>query len=261
MTITVPNMRLSDLEKLEGYTQEQTRSPYELKRLRNEDHLLILYSTGKLVVQGKNNPFENKENQSKQNSLQTKSLKESIGSDETIKGDTFGGLIVCGAYFKQDEIFVTDSKKYTDKQIIILAQELLEKFSERFIVKELIPEKYNSFYAELGSQTTILNILHKEVGLELKKKFIASHVVDQYPGCNVGDVQEPKAESKYTSVAAASIIARYRGLLQFEIMSKNAGFILPKGSTHVSEAVKEIRRRNLPIDKFCKMHFSTISKK
>ena len=92
MTEVVKNISLADLNKLDGfenYIEEKIKSPYEVKRLRNKDHLLILYTTGKLVVQGSNNPFTTQSTQ--ENQVNEETLNEYNGSDETLKGDTFGG--------------------------------------------------------------------------------------------------------------------------------------------------------------------------
>lgn len=260
MADVVSNIGLEDLDTLKGYIEEKTKSPYELKRLRNNEHLLILYTTGKLVVQGKNSPFPVDKKTSKRTDEQVPEILSSIGSDETLKGDTFGGIVIVGAYFSEDEIRVRDSKLYTDKQIIVLAEELLEKYPKRFVIKNLSPEKYNAMYAELGSQTAILNQLHAEVGNELKDVYSALHVVDQYPGCLCGDFSVTKAESHYGSVAAASVIARYYGIKQFEELSKKAGFRIPKGSTHVREVLEKMKANTMALDTFAKMHFSTVMK-
>lgn len=260
MTHVVSNITLADLEKLKGYVEEKTKSPYEVKRVRNKDHLLILYTTGKLVVQGENSPYPYDIPKQKKSiaSHEPIALEKSIGSDETLKGDTFGGLIVVGSFFAQDEVIVSDSKSYSEKAIRQLASELLDKYPKRFVIKELTPQEYNQVYAQLGSQTSILNMYHKEIGSALQEEFVATHVVDKYPGCNVGDIALTKAESHYTSVAAASIVARYKALQQFDELSKQAGFTLPKGSTHVKDALKELRERKLKVDEFCKIHFSTV---
>lgn len=260
MADVVSNITLADLEKLKGYVEEKTKSPYEIKRLRNKDHLLILYTTGKLVVQGENSPFPvDQQKNISSPSQDIPELAESIGSDETLKGDTFGGIVVCAAYFKQHEIDVKDSKSYTDAQIEDIATALLQKYPDRFCVKALTPEQYNQLYAELGSQTAMLNLLHHEVAKELQEQHPSIHVVDQYPGCQVGDVAVTQAESHYTSVAAASIIARYEAIKQFKQLSKEAGFTLPKGSTHVKDALYAIKEKKLKIDLFCKIHFSTVA--
>jgi len=104
----------------------------------------------------------------------------------------------------------------------------------------------------------------------LKKKFGDSvlsttgkpllHLVDEYPGCSVGDVRLVKAESKSLSVAAASIVARKIALEQLDSLSGEAGFKIPKGSTHVKEAVQLIIHKELPLDKFVKLHFKNVQK-
>ena len=83
-------------------------------------------------------------------------------------------------------------------------------------------------------------------------------VVDKYPGCNVGDVQEEKAESKYVEVAAASILAREAALKQLNYLSVQAGFRTPKGSTHVRLALDELKERKLNLKKFVKIGFSNV---
>ena len=75
MTDVVENITVADIEQLEGYILEPTKGPYELIRKRNSDHLLILYSSGKLVVQGENNPFASRSKSSSKNSSGKKSQK------------------------------------------------------------------------------------------------------------------------------------------------------------------------------------------
>jgi ribonuclease HIII len=80
-------------------------------------------------------------------------------------------------------------------------------------------------------------------------------VVDKFPGCQVGEVQEEKAESKYLEVAAASILARDAALRQLNALSAQAGFHLPKGSTHVQLALVELKHRKLNFTQFVKINF------
>ena len=83
-------------------------------------------------------------------------------------------------------------------------------------------------------------------------------MVDKYPGCAVGDVAEEKAESKYVEVAAASVLARAAALKQLDYLSLQAGFTLPKGSTHVKLALHELQERKLEFRKFVKVHFANV---
>ena len=191
----------------------------------------------------------------------TKSLskKESvaiIGSDECLKGDTFGGIIVAAlkASPKERELLlslgVKDSKALTDTQILHLAPQLKEHFEHSII--SLLPIEYNQ---KEGNVTMLLNKLHTAAAAKLKP---GHHIVDEYPGCTVGDHHEQKAESKYPEVAAASILARAAALEQIDYLSILAGFTVPKGSTHVSEALKQLKIKRLPIPQFVKVDFKNV---
>jgi len=178
-----------------------------------------------------------------------------IGSDEVLKGDTFGGLVVAAVKADNEirkkliELGVADSKTLSDKEIIPLARKI--KIIAPCEVRSLFPEEYNHYQ----SITYLLNKLHQECATYLAP---GKHIVDKYPGCAIGDIQEEKAESKYVEVAAASILAREAALEQFNALSKLAGFTLPKGSTHVKEALQQIKNHNLEPKKFVKTNFKNV---
>ena len=256
-------VKAANLDVLVGYTEVPTTSPYEVVRLKKGNMLLILYTSGKLVVHGDESlPFVSHVGKmsvsDKGNDASDRTNGVFIGSDETLKGDTFGGLIVCAAYFEQEEVDVDDSKSMSDEQIKDKAKFLLQDYSERFSLQALLPAEYNRAITEYGTVTRLLDVLHVKVAEQLKLTYDAQHVVDRYPGCTVGDIREQGAEKKYTAVAAASIVARYFGLLQFEGLSEQAGFFLPMGSTHVAEALQELKKRNLSFTDFCKVHFRNV---
>lgn len=177
-----------------------------------------------------------------------------IGSDESLKGDTFGGVVVAAVKADEEmrerlkEFGVTDSKKIVDKKILVMAEKI-KKVAECEI-RSIFPEEYNK-----KKITIWLNKLHKECCDYLKP---GKHVVDKYPGCNVGDVKVEKAESKYVEVAAASILARAAALKQIDSLSEMAGFRLPKGSTHVKHALQELKARKLDFKKFVKVDFKNV---
>lgn len=181
-----------------------------------------------------------------------------IGSDETLKGDTFGGIVVVGCYFDDDiPVYVTDSKKLAPHVITQTALNLLENYADRFAIISMLPEEYNTW----NSQTQLLNELHNSVGKELKERFgKINHVVDKYPGCKAGDIAMEKAEVRVKAVAAASIIARYYGLLQIEDLSREAGFKLPLGSTHVEDALIRLVKEQKDLSKFAKLRFKNVAK-
>jgi len=170
-----------------------------------------------------------------------------IGSDETLKGDTFGGLVVAGALFHVDELEelrslgVGDSKQLKDSDVKDIAKLLLSKFENRFSVVDYNPRYYNDYYLNGGNVTGLLNEGHLKVANELMviNDYLVcnaggsvTHVVDKYPGCVVGDVIESRADADYLVVGAASIVARYYGLKQFEALSSNCNTKLLLGSSN-----------------------------
>jgi len=187
-----------------------------------------------------------------------------IGSDETLKGDTFGGLVVCACYMPDEHTFlnmgILDSKKLTELTIRRLGKQLLATHEQYFAILELEPAQYNAATAH-QTVTQLLNNMHKSVAQTLQERYGVTlpHLVDEYPGCTIGDARAHRAEQDSLAVAAASIVARYTGLLQFERLSAQAGFILPMGSTHVQDALLRLRREQQDFNRFTKLHFKNVA--
>ncbi len=248
-----------------------TTSQYETQRLKNEDVLIILYKSGKAVVQGKKIYAEFIANfiGGKKKENDTTGKKDTtgtvIGSDESLKGDTFGGIVV--ASIKADDekreklkdIGVKDSKEITDTVIIELAEKVKEILGkDNYCVYEKMPEAYNQ---HVGSTTTLLNSMHTTAIKTLGDADLI--IVDQYPGTRINlknAKTETKAESKYIEVAAASILARERSLDQLDRLSEKAGFRLPKGSTHVKDALTKMKKEGLDPKKYVKLHFRNVKR-
>ncbi|MBC8495616.1 hypothetical protein H8D36_05665 [archaeon] len=258
-------MELADLKKLEkkGFYFVEPTSKYEIARMKGPC-TIILYTTSKLNIQGKEEAVNivKKELGMKVEEKQTLLSEVIVGSDETMKGDTFGGLVVAGFRANNEEraklqdLNVQDSKNLDDGQILFIARNLRKEFPKNYFITELFPDEYNE-RIKIENSTVILNDLHRQVYEALKTKETI-HVVDKYPGCKVGDVMEEKAESKYLEVAAASIIAREVAIKQFNELSARAGFIVPKGSTHVSFGLKKLKEKRLKPEEFVKMNFSNV---
>ncbi len=279
----------------DGFALTQTKNEYEILRLQKEaprKATLIFYTSGKVLIQCKEEDDAfykrlalekscvvqppKKSSRTRASASSEASVPNSssqyfhnvIGSDETLKGDSFGGLIVVAAYFSKAEeqelldLGVKDSKLLSDDHILRIAEELEKNYPDKFSIKEYSPLEYNKAVAKMGGVTPLLNKAHEETGNVLKNKFGESllHIVDEYPGCVVGDKRLPRAESKSLAVAAASIVARARAIEQFNELSKEAGFHIPKGSTHVKEAIQLLIHKNLPVDKFLKLHFKNVQK-
>ncbi|MFH1682286.1 MAG: hypothetical protein ABIA37_00665 [Candidatus Woesearchaeota archaeon] len=248
-----------------NFEEGELKSIYEELRLSKEVNkkkiVLILYTSGKLLLQGNE---EEKEKVAAQ--LRKKGLEEIkpvnfrvekgviIGSDESLKGDTFGGLVVAAVKAddvvreKLKELGVADSKKLADKEIIVMADKI-RNLAECEVIS-IFPEEYNR-----NKITRLLNKLHRDGYNYLKP---GKHVVDKYPGCTVGEIKEEKAEDKYVEVAAASVLARAAALKQLDSLSMKAGFDLPKGSTHVKLALHELKKKGLDFREFVKLDFKNV---
>ena len=251
------------LKFIKDFSLEEVKTIYEEIRAKKGATTLILYNSGKLLLQGPSAEVHKIALQLERQELgvwekEQKFEKESgwvIGSDEALKGDTFGGVVV--AAVKADEKIrqklieygVKDSKKLSDTEIPQLAGKI--KKTAWCEIKSLLPAEYN----KNGDITSLLNILHQSCASYLLP---GKHIVDKYPGCTVGEIQEEHAEDKYVEVAAASILARAAALEQLNALSKEAGFRLPLGSTHVYLALTEMKEKNLDFSKFAKLNFKNV---
>ncbi|MGM5481048.1 MAG: hypothetical protein ACQESE_01415 [Nanobdellota archaeon] len=279
-----------DSLSMHGFTEALRKSEYELRRFKKEKTTIVLYSSGKLVVSAPENELSSVEKllsttlkfrlkSSKTTSKRTIDSEQRalssipdveciIGSDETLKGDTFGGLVVCACRLcKSDEdvfreLGVKDSKQLSADEIDRIASSLLKYHDDKFSIVELSPKEYNEQSSRLPTTTKLLDKLHSQVTAALKKSSSENTVivVDKYPGCRVGDVILEHAESKSLAVAAASIVARYKGVKQVRVLSDKLGFRLPFGSTHVKDALVMLKNRGVDPELFCKMHFSNVKK-
>lgn len=261
--VVFEGVKKEQLLKLKGFSKEETKTVHEELRLRKGDVSFILYSSGKLLLQGKPETVEKAAKELEKKSIGKRVTADTfrkeqgwiIGTDESLKGDTFGGLVVAGVKADEEsrrklvELGVADSKTLADTEVLQMAEKI--KHLVPCEVKSILPEEYN----QQGDVTKLLNQLHQECADYL---FPGKHVVDKFPGCAVGEIQVEKAESKYVEVAAASVLARAGALQQLDYLSSQAGFRLPKGSTHVKLALFELKERGLEFRKYVKVDFKNV---
>ncbi len=260
--VVFEKVKKEDLMKL-GFSEEKIKTIYEELRLKKGNVSLVLYTSGKLLIQGTERAVKMVEKELEKVGIGEKMKKAEfrkeegwiIGTDESLKGDTFGGLIVAGVKADNNirkkllELGVADSKKLADKEILVMAGKI--KMVAPCEIKSILPEEYN----QNGEVTKLLNKMHQECANYLLP---GKHVVDKYPGCNVGEIQEVRAESKFIEVAAASVLARSTALKQLDYLTVEAGFKLPKGSTHVKWALNEMKEKRMDFDKFVKTSFKNV---
>jgi ribonuclease HIII len=261
---------------------------------------ITAYKSGKVLFQGSSceleakkwgkteQPTVKKNTNSPTNSSHLPEHFESlsvVGSDEVGTGDYFGPITVVATYVSKEhipllkELGVKDSKGLKDEQITAIANEI--KHVIPYSLLTLHNEKYNQLQQSGMSQGKLKALLHNQaIGHVLKKiapKKPDAILIDQFAKEEVyykylkgqkvihreNVYFSTKAESVHLAVAAASILARYAFVQHFENLSKEAGFVIPKGAgAQVDEAAAKLIRakgkESLP--HFVKLHFANTEK-
>ncbi|MCC3356489.1 ribonuclease HIII [Bacillus sp. REN16] len=208
-----------------------------------------------------------------------------VGSDEVGTGDYFGPMTVVAAYVSNDkfallkELGVKDSKDLNDKQICEIAESIIHVIPYSLLI--LHNEKYNELQARGMTQGKMKALLHNQaIGHVLKKIAPATPdgiLIDQFAVPDVyfkhlsgqkeiikNDVYfSTKAEGVHLSVAAASIIARYAFVKEFDKLSKKCGLELKKGAGAQVDVVaaKLIKKQGVAaLRTFTKLHFANTQK-
>lgn len=252
----------------------------------DETVTLNVFSTGKVVVQGKResalrervegwlhgNPTGRTREPRKTSEVVPDSTPR-VGTDEAGKGEYFGPLVVAGVRVldagqsrRLQGLGVRDSKTVANVRATRLAAEILGAVGAQNVRElTLLPREYERRRKKAGSVQKLLGELHAEILRELQDGAEVA-IVDSLgagsglerhapPGLRVE--MRPRAEDD-VAVAAASVIARARYLEEMDRLSEVVGFELPRGSTHVREAVLRVHReRGMEgLEEVAKTHFS-----
>lgn len=234
--------------------------------IKGSFHLKI-YHTGTITITGK----DSKKVASKL--VKYTNEENSLGFDEVGVGDFFGPTVYCGVCVEKDQlewalendIKIMDSKKLGDTYILEKVKILKDKFMHKYNVvydkdleKNLNSIEQKSFY-------------HNQLYDQLPKdsRFI---VIDLYTTVNnfnkVNDklklnwhentILETKADSKYYSVALASMFARYYFLQEMAMLRKKYNYNLPLGA-NVKDIAKDVKEKigKKEMASFCKTTFKT----
>lgn len=264
------NTKQELIEYFKNKKREKT-PPYAIFQADEEDTVVTLYESGKVVFQGISadidgnlwkqrerhlNPDvvinEKKEKKKKNNDfVDNKILKATaIGSDEVGKGDFFGPLVVTACYVNKkdipylEELKVKDSKKLTDSEILKIVPNIIKKVD--YECKVLNNETFNKNYSSDMNMNKINAILHNKVLLKLAKrntdyeyiivdefakKGIYYHYLKDIPNVQRNITFLTKGETKSMAVACASLISRYQFLKEMDKLSKKVNMTLPKGAS------------------------------
>mgnify|MGYP001430101225 CR=1 FL=1 len=284
-----------DLERFITYYRsfkEQNDDPRILHVFKTDDFRITVYNSGKTLFQGKN-AFSEYEVWARHFGLEIESIpdetayqnqyfdKRVIGSDEVGTGDLFGPIVVCAAYVTPkdypllDELRVRDSKTLSDQQIKEIGSKLIENLSYHVLV--LPPEKFNELTSQGFNMNKIKAYLHNHAIKKMVKQTAQfdNVIVDEF--CSKENYfsylanEDPyqkinfhiKGESIHKAVAVASIIARYKFLLEMDRLSQETGIVLPKGSGAPADAIAKLiflQRGKDIFSKIAKLNFKNFER-
>lgn len=249
--------------------------PYALAAAEAEDCSIVLYESGKCVVQGKGaedwvlftlEPLVLQEARLGYEDVHDpSSTQPHMGVDESGKGDFFGPLVISAAYvdpaIAEDlrRLDVRDSKTISsDKVARDKAEKIRERLGQRFSMVVIGPAAYNRLHGTMGTVNKILAWGHARAIEDLLERVpdCPRALSDQFGptrqieaallkrGRAIKLEQRPKAESDI-AVAAASILARAGFLAAMDKLSKQYDVLLPKGaSDRVKAAAVELVKRH-----------------
>jgi ribonuclease HIII len=269
-----------------GWTLDATAPAYALWAARLPHVRAVYYSSGKLVLQGRDAAAAAEEylGEVPRPAAGRKTLSvPSVGSDEAGKGDFLGPLVVAAAFVKPGqeallvEFGVRDSKAMGDREAASVA--VLVKQTVPWAVVSIPPPRYNELHREMGSNLNrLLAWAHaralEDVLLKPEAAGAAAVVVDQFakgpvlpkallPRARALPLEmRPRAED-HPAVAAASVLARDAFLEGLRRLGAEIGVPLAKGSgTPADQAARRVMAkggREL-LAKVAKMHFKNSAK-
>ena len=199
-----------------------------------------------------------------------------IGTDESGKGDFFGPHVIAGVLADEKtaqyflDLGIKDSKKLSDKKMLILAAEI-KKVAPHSIIA-ISNSKYNELYNNMknlnkllawGHARAIENVLEKQhCEYALSDKFGDESLIKSAlmrNGRSIRLEQMCKAESDI-AVAAASVLARATFVQKLQEMENTYGLKFQKGcSGLVKDGAKLFIEKygKERLKEVCKAHFKT----
>ncbi len=276
----VSNETMEEMKDYFEYKKRDKTPQYAIFQADEEDTVVTLYESGKVVFQGISADIDSNmwkerekmltghypEEKKKKDKEETKDNTDyyfvnSIGSDEVGTGDYFGPIIVTASYVNKkdisflEELGVRDSKKITDEKIIKIAPLIISRIPHSIVM--LNNTDYNNTYSTDVNMNRIKSILHNKAISSLLSKDNYNYdmiVIDQFVNPRkyfehlnnskfvVRNIKfTTKAEDKCLSVACSSIISRYLFLKEMNKLSDSLKIKLPLGaSTEVDNVGKKI---------------------
>ena len=270
----------------------RVQAPYTTLALRGPKLTVMLYASGKLVVQGKGaRDFVLYTLEPEVLGAATLGYEEVLdptlyaphmGTDESGKGDIFGPLVTVAAFIDETsgkrlaDLGVRDSKTIADGQIAKLAAEARHILGRRNCAFVLLrPATYNTLYGKIQNLNRLLAWCHARAieTLAEQRPDCTRAVVDQFArtestvaralmerGRRLKVEQMHKAE-RDIAVATASVLARDLFVAEMRKLETAAGMPLPKGAgPQVPKTLAALIARKGPdcLPDFAKCHFKTV---
>ncbi len=257
---------------------------------KREGLTFVLYTSGKLVVQGKGagewihfvlepEILQRLVTGPTAEAAKTSLFEAHIGIDESGKGDFFGPMVIAAFLVGPDmadlfdDLGVKDSKGIgSDTAIARIAADLHRRYPRNAEVICLAPPTYNRLVGRMGSVNRVLawghakaleTLLdrHPGVGRAVADQFGPEHQIRNALGAKGKAItleQRHKAESD-PAVAAASILARDRFVKELAALGEGVGRPLPKGATVVRPTGEALVKAHGPevLAGIAKTHFRT----
>lgn len=296
MTLFTQKLTSHEQERLISHLREDGYEAHEVAYSRatgKKDGLtVVLYTSGKLVVQGKKTGewvefiFEPFIHQGLLSSSQggtaapsPDDVRPRIGVDESGKGDFFGPMVVAGFLWTPEQagllekLGVKDSKQMgSDEKILRAAEAIRDACPQQVELLTLLPTTYNRLVEKMGSVNRVLAWGHATIieNLLTRHPHVQKAVADQFGpehqirnalktrGKAIELEQRHRAESD-PAVAAASVLARAGFVLAMRELGDGVGAELPKGATHVRGPAEALVRNQGPevLKQVAKTHFRT----
>ncbi|HEL0247265.1 TPA: ribonuclease HIII [Streptococcus equi subsp. zooepidemicus] len=237
-------------------------SPYVRLAAKKDGVTLMLYTSGKLVLQGRQAAGLAQELGLQETAADPPSSAQDmplIGSDEVGNGSYFGGIAVVASFVRPEDhallrqLGVDDSKNLSDMSIVQIAPVLKKHIQHRALL--LSPKKYNEMVGK-GKPYNAVSVkvaLHNQAiflllndGARPEKividAFTSQANYDKYLQQEKNHFRNPltfeeKAEGKYLAVAVSSIIARQLFLDNLDKLSQDLGYRLPSGAGRPSDQI------------------------